>query len=194
MSALEAELAAAARRSCAEAVMLVRRRGLRAAVVARLNVSGEIGLAAMTIEGGGSRWSPEGPDQRLVIAVRDAFGVLIDLVAVASHDPQEWALRTGEGEMLGAALLDAAACAAMAERKPRVRVFSNPIAWLCGLQVEGLDLFPAGVCVVEWEAGLRALRGWASGAHWWSIAGPRSGCAGCSRSAGCRWCTRSQPG
>lgn len=108
----------------------------------------DLGLVQMTISGDGGRWEPHGPDRRLVLAVRERTA-LIDLVALASGARDEWALRTGDGAMLGSDLFWSCQCGA----RQVLRIFDTPFAWLIG----GGD----GICVLEWNeqvlAQLRSL-------------------------------------
>lgn len=140
---LEQELLAASLTPAAAASLEVI--GVPRAVIGRYLL--DLGLVQMTISADGGRWELDGPDRRLVLAVR-ARGVLIDLVALASGARDEWALRTGDGVMLGSDRFWACQCGAV----QTLRIFDTPFAWLIG----GGD----GVCVLEWgEQVLAQLRG-----------------------------------
>lgn len=107
----------------------------------------DLGIGQVSI-GSDGLFVPGGPDRRLLLAVRDASGAVSDVVACASHDPDEWALLTGAGSVLGEDVLEDAA---RAEHGARVRLFGNPIAWLAGAG--------SGACVLDWKgAALSQLR------------------------------------
>lgn len=151
---LESELASASALTQPAGEMLAAL-GVPRPLICRLNIDGEIGLASVSLRGG--HWEPVGPDRRLLLAVRDGLGELIDIAALASHDRNEWALRTGDGWALG---IDhwQAACQADEEAQAkdltardrardarlRLRVFATPFDWLAA--------GGAGICVLEWSA------------------------------------------
>lgn len=119
-----------------------------------LHVTREMGAAMVSIgkarPGRALLYEPVGPDARLILMVRE-YGVPVDLVALASHDPDQWALRRGAGWCLGHDRWVAAQQAALAERITELRVFSTPIDWLRGRG--------AGICVLHWDtAALGQLR------------------------------------
>lgn len=126
--------------------------GVPASFVLDLIYESAIGAARVTVSFGPARntYEPEGPDPRLLLAVLE-FGELVDLVACASHDPDQWALRRGEGWCLGHHCWEAAQRAALEERPAKLRLFSTPIDWLRGAG--------AGICVLDWTpAALGHLR------------------------------------
>lgn len=120
--------------------------GVPAAFVGQLCSAGDLGTARVSLSRDGTRFEPEGPDGRLLLAVREQ-GVLVDVVALAAHDPDQWALRRGEGWCLGYDAWLACETGTLHE----LRLFATPIAWL---QAGG-----AGCCVLDWDIGLRMLRG-----------------------------------
>ena len=65
-----------------------------------LSGAGDLGAARVSLSPDGTRYEPEGPDPRLLVGVREQ-GSLVDVVALASNDPDQWALRTGFGWCLG---------------------------------------------------------------------------------------------
>lgn len=144
---LEAELAGAAAALPFGAVRLLQAMGVPLGTVAQLTGAGAIGRARVEV-GADGRWAPVAQGEpRLVVAVREK-GVLVDLVALSSSDGDSWALRTGEGWLLGyESWLNAQLGA-----NSRLRLHGSPMAWL-GAGGEG-------VCVLDWTRGaLRSLRG-----------------------------------
>ena len=128
--------------------------GVPGALLAELNGRGLIGQARVELSRDGSRFAIGGADARLLLGVTDEAGELVDLVACASHDENQWALLTGYGTMLGAGRLrtvvDAMDEAQLAERPfhARMRVFATPWDWLRG----GGE----GICVLDWGRGALA--------------------------------------
>lgn len=117
--------------------------------LASLLGAGAIGTAQVTVSRAG--WEPGGPDRRLLLAVHDAAGELIDIAAIASHRRDEWALRTGTGWALGMDLIEAAQARSLAEQRTTLRLFASPFDWLAA-QGEG-------ICVLDWcAASLAELR------------------------------------
>lgn len=120
--------------------------------VGALYARGDIGAARVNLSRDGQRFDPHGPTARLLVAVRE-HGRMIDLVAAASHDPDQWALRTGEGWCLGHDILERAERGAFIDGRAELRIFATPIDWLRGRG--------AGLCVLDWNAAalaqLRAL-------------------------------------
>ena len=117
-----------------------------AAFLGQLTGAGDLGAARVALSRDGARWQPEGPDPRLLLGVREQ-GVLVDVAALKSDDPDQWALRRGEGWCLG---YDAwLACETGARRE--LRLHATPIAWL---RVGG-----EGLAILDWDIGLRMLRG-----------------------------------
>lgn len=118
--------------------------GVPSDLIAVLSGAGDIGSARVSLSG--DLWEPDGPDARLLVGVREQ-GVLVDAVAIASHEPDQWALRVGEGWCLGydAWLTCEIGCA------HALRLHGTPLAWL---RAGG-----EGLCVLDWRAGLPLLRG-----------------------------------
>ncbi|GAA3794660.1 hypothetical protein GCM10022600_15080 [Qipengyuania pelagi] len=119
----------------------------------QLVAAGDVAAARVSIHR--PRRGPElfeigGPDARLLIGVREQ-GVLVDICALATHEANQWALRRGDGWCLG---YDAwLACETGAARA--LRIVATPLAWLRG--------GGAGVCVLDWDIGVRMLRGLGEG-------------------------------
>ena len=141
---LRAELAVAGLSASAFARLL--QLGIPAKALAQLCGAGDLAAARVSLSKDGSRFEPEGPDARLLMLVREQ-GVPVDIVALATHDEDQWALRRGEGWCLG---YDAwLRCEiGMAHE---LRVHGTPLAWLRA----GCE----GACVLDWGMGLRQLRG-----------------------------------
>lgn len=154
---LESELAAAAVQLPFAALEMLWGMGADRRFAARLSGLGDLGLARVELAADGASWMPEGPDRRLMIAVRDRDGDLIDIVAVASHRRDQWALRTGDGWALGMDQLDetlqardeaqAHAAGGKPARVVRLRIWASPFDWLAA--------GGRGLCVLDW--GLPAL-------------------------------------
>lgn len=147
---LEFELAQAAAAMPWAAILTLEGLGVSRRSAAAL--VGLIGTGKVELSADGASWVPGGPDARLILAVRDADGDLIDLVAIASHRRDEWALRTGDGWALGLNVLSAIEQArdhaqqladGGARRRPvALRLFANPLDWLAA---DG-----EGLCVLDW--------------------------------------------
>lgn len=122
------------------------------AFVGALNARGRIGAAGVSLSRDGGRYDPHGPTARLLVAVEEE-GEVIDVAALASHDPDQWALRTGMGWCLGHMHWCEAQRAGIEGRAATLRLFSTPIDWLRG--------HGQGICVLDWNAAalshLRAL-------------------------------------
>lgn len=160
---LESELLAAAADMPFGAFKMLLALGAERGFAARLRGAGDLGVARVEVSADGATWEPGGATQRLLLGVRDAGGELIDVVALASHRRDEWALRTGDGWALGLDRLaeaeqarDEALLRAAPGKAPRavhLRVFSSPFDWLAA--------GGAGICVLDWSAmaltSLRAL-------------------------------------
>lgn len=146
---LQAEIMGAAAAMPFSAVQRLIRMGADKRLVAHLTGYGDMGTGNVTLTRNG--WEPEGPDRRLLIAVR-RLGVLLDIVAVASHVRNEWALRTGLGWALGIdAIEDAHAALMRDEKRVRLKLHATPFDWLAA----GGD----GLCVLDWcPASLAELR------------------------------------
>lgn len=115
--------------------------------VNRLLVQGDLARARVLAGKNGLFDLDDGGAPALLIAVREA-GVVIDVCAVQSARPDEWALLRGEGVVLGHRAL--MRCVLGVDDV--LPVFGTPLAWL----VAGC----AGLCVLEWSAGvLGQLRG-----------------------------------
>ncbi|MBX7459538.1 hypothetical protein [Qipengyuania huizhouensis] len=120
--------------------------GIPAKALAQLCGAGDVAATRVALSRDGSRYEPEGPDARLLLTVREQ-GVPVDIVALATHDEDQWALRRGEGWCLG---YDAwLRCETGFAHE--LRVHATPLAWLRG----GCE----GVAILEWDLGLRMLRG-----------------------------------
>lgn len=144
---LEYELACRCAEMPRSALDLLAAMGVDARFALALNSAGSLAVGKMTIEADGARWTPGGPDQRLLLAVREGGG-LVDVLALSSSCRNEWALRRGDGVMLGFDLWAQAQCGAI----DRLRVFSTPFDWMAA-QGEG-------ICVLDWTAeALGMLRG-----------------------------------
>lgn len=126
--------------------------GVPAALVSALHIDGDMALARVDVSRDGSRFSFGGPDKRLILAVRDGTGGVVDLVALSSARPDEWALHLGHADFLGTDCLEQA----VAANWRHLRVFPTPMAWL---RAGG-----RGVCVLDWNIhALNALRGLGTG-------------------------------
>jgi hypothetical protein len=154
---LEAELLAAEMRWPAVAALL--EMGVPRGVLGALTAAGDLAVAQVELARVGT-FAFGGPDRRLILAVRDGFGALDDLVAIASHNADEWALRCRGGVLLGeSALMDAegrvlrhGSGQASVHGRAALRLFGTPLAWLKG----GGE----GICVLDWGRGaLTRLRG-----------------------------------
>jgi hypothetical protein len=146
---LERELLEAAARMPMSAMRRLWAMGAEKRLTARLLGTGNLGIAQVML--GEATWEPEGPDRRLLLAVR-RDGELIDVAALASHARNEWALRTGLGWALGMDLIDDAhrelVCGA---KRLRLRLHATPFDWLAA----GGD----GLCVLDWcQSALSELR------------------------------------
>lgn len=125
--------------------------------IARLCGQGDLATVGVELSRDGSSFDMGGPTRRLLLAVRDEWGEVIDIAALSSTVRDEWALLIGDGWALGLDCLDRAqdhAVRAIGEagpgRKVRgtvLRVYSTPLDWLA----HGGD----GICVLDWSA--RAL-------------------------------------
>lgn len=144
---LEAELAEAAHALPFGAVRLLEAMGVPIGVVGQMTGAGALGRVRASI-GKGGRWEPaEDGEPRLIVAVREQ-GVLVDLAALSSSERDSWALRTGEGWLLGFEHFHAAQLGGA----DRLRLFGNPVDWMAA----GGE----GICVLDWSrAALSALRG-----------------------------------
>ena len=144
---LEAEFAPLALALPLAGIELLVACGVPPGVAAALHARGALGRGWCRERAG--RWEPAalrevGCNPRLLIAVREQ-GVLVDVAALSPTAPDEWALRTGDGQLLGADLLREAEVHGAAAP---LRVFATPLAWLRG------DC--AGICVLRWQADIVA--------------------------------------
>lgn len=146
---LEHEMLAAAAAMPFSAIQKLIRMGADKRFVAELTGYANMGIGRVALTRTG--WEPEGPERRLLIAVR-RLGALLDVVAVASHVRDEWALRTGMGWALGMdAIEDAHIAVGRDEKRVRLKLHPTPFDWLAA----GGD----GVCVLDWcAASLGELR------------------------------------
>lgn len=110
--------------------------------LANLNIAADLGTARVSLSARGTRFELGGPDPRLLLGVRDAAFQLVDLVALASHDENQWSLLHGLHDMLGAWWIEEMHRRMCTERPARLRLFATPWGWLRG--------GGAGVCVLEW--------------------------------------------
>lgn len=125
--------------------------GVPLRTVGEMFVNGDLAVAQVELARGGSRFGFGGPDRRLVIAAR-VHGEVRDLVALASADESQWALRLGAADFLGEEWIDRAAIGACRE----LRLLRTPMDWLRA----GGPGCAGGVCVLDWTpAALAALRG-----------------------------------
>lgn len=124
--------------------------GVPARALAQLTGAGDLAAARVALSHNATRFEVEGPDARLLMLVREQ-GMPVDIVAMATHDPDQWALRRGDGWCLG---YDAWLACEMG-RTFELRVHATPLAWL----QSGCD----GVAILEWNTGLRMLRGLGEG-------------------------------
>ena len=159
LCALRREMAGAG--LTAKAFARVLELGVPARALAQLCGAGDLAAArvslcrptAALLEARGSRvqlFEPEGPDARLLVLVREQ-GIPVDIVALATHDPDQWALRRGDGWCLGYDAWLACETGGAFE----LRVHATPLAWLRS----GCE----GVAILEWNTGLRMLRGLGEG-------------------------------
>lgn len=149
-SALRDELSAFAARMGWAQVKRLLELGVPGAFLAQLTGAGDVAAARVSLANRGAYFEVPGPDARLLLAVRDGFGTLVDLVAFSTSDPDDWALRCGLGAMLGTWTLEEAQRRVCAHGYAQLRIFATPLAWLLG----GGE----GVCVLDWNAGLAELR------------------------------------
>jgi hypothetical protein len=120
--------------------------GMPRDVLNAMVLAGDLARARVAI-GKGGLFEFDGPDAALLIAVREA-GQVIDVCAVRSAQPDEWAVLRGEGWLLG----HAAFLRCLLDGEGELRVRGNPIDWLVG----GAE----GICVLDWSAAaLGSLRG-----------------------------------
>lgn len=121
--------------------------GVPWATIGALNGAGLIGAAMVHVSADGSRLEPEGPDARLLLGV-ESGGHLVDVVACSTTCEDEWAMLTGDGDLLGEAALEHA----VATNARFLRLHATPMAWLRA----GCE----GVVITQWNrAALGALRG-----------------------------------
>lgn len=159
---IEQRLLAACAATPFAAVQQLRAMGIGARRLARLTGDGDLAVARVELSRDGHSWTWQGPTGRLLVAVRDEFAEVIDVVAIASHARDEWALLSGDGWALGLAALaeaeqardeaQAKAEPSKAPRPVRLRVWATPLDWLAH------DC--SGICVLDWahHAALPRLR------------------------------------
>ena len=141
---LRAEMAAAGLSVRAFARVLAL--GVPAAALAQLCGAGDLAACHVALSRDGKWFELEGPDPRLLLAVREQ-GVVVDIAALATHAPDQWALRSGMGWCLGYdAWLDCEI-----GWKHELRVHTTPLAWLQA----GCE----GVAILDWDVGVSHLRG-----------------------------------
>lgn len=147
--ALQLEMTAAAAAMPVAAFRQLVSLGCEQRFAARLLGDCALGVASVTLSRAG--WEPGGPDRRLLLAVHDAAGELIDIAALASHRRDEWALRTGNGWALGLDQVDRAHARTAREKRTTIRLHASPFDWLAA---KG-----EGICVLDWcAASLGELR------------------------------------
>lgn len=139
MSDLEVELASAGAAMPIAAIRQLEAMGVARATAFALHLSGDLGVAMVEVSPDGRRWSPGGPDRRLLLGVREC-GALVDALAISSTARSEWALRCDAGVMLGHDLWLAAAL----EGRGRLRLHGTPMEWLAA----GGDA--GGICILDW--------------------------------------------
>ncbi|NBW12170.1 MAG: hypothetical protein EBR82_29485 [Caulobacteraceae bacterium] len=146
-SALGDWLAGLAVRMPFAAVVALEEMGAPRGVINALLVRGDLARARVTIGKGGLFDFDDGGAPALLLAVREA-GEVIDVCAVQSARPDEWALLRGEGLVLGHRAL----LRCVLGIDDVLPVFGTPLAWL----VAG----GAGICVLDWAPSvLGQLRG-----------------------------------
>lgn len=112
----------------------------------RMLCDGDLARARVRV-GASGLFEWDGGEPHLILGVRE-FGDLVDLVAVRSAAPDEWALLRGDGWVLGHDAL----FMAREGLASNLRVFGTPFEWMRG---DG-----AGICVLDWTAhALGELRG-----------------------------------
>lgn len=113
--------------------------------LAHLTGQGDIGRCRVEYDGSGHYQPERSGDPALILPVIDG-GVLIDLVAFSPKNPNVWALRKGQGLILG---LDYARgiTADWESDAAELRVFANPMEWLYANQ----GGYPTGICVLDWS-------------------------------------------
>lgn len=124
--------------------------GVGLAFANRLLCQGDLARARVSV-GGSGLFEWEGGESHLLIGVRE-LGELVDVVAVRSSAPDEWAMLRGDGWALGHDAL----FMAREGLTDSLRVFGTPFDWLRG---QG-----AGICILDWSAhALGELRGLGAG-------------------------------
>lgn len=112
------------------------------AVIAELTGEADIGRARVEISKSG-HWQPIGSGgiPSVIFPILDG-GILVDLVAFSPRSPDSWALRRGDGWLLGAGNIPGAGDWENGART--VQIFANPLEWLRG--------GASGICVLSWDA------------------------------------------
>jgi len=156
---LAAELATAAERLRASDAGLrsLLDMGVDAGFLCTLYAQGLIGIGQVSL-GRDGLYEPEGPDRRLLLGVCDEFGELADVVALASHDRDQWALRRKAAPVLGVERIDWAMMLGLP-----LRIYGRPLDWLAA-QRDGNgshgEAVRGGICVLDWTPeSLGRLRG-----------------------------------
>lgn len=122
--------------------------GVPASVVGQLTADGDLAVAGVELSRDGNRFEIGGPTRRLLLAVRNGAGEVVDVAALSSSCEDEWALMLGVADLLGEGVLEDT----IAADRREVRLFSTPMAWL---RAGG-----RGICVLDWsKTALGALRG-----------------------------------
>lgn len=137
LNPLEKELGDYAQRLRLKALWMLEAQGVERDLLMAIASAGDFGLCSVNATRG--LWEPDGASPRLIMAVRDEDGFLIDMIALQSADRNSWALRTGDGWVLGADRF----AMVRAEGAGPLPIYGSPIAWLCG-QTDG-------ICILEWN-------------------------------------------
>lgn len=151
MRDIEQELADYALAVPYAAMQLLEAFGTPRSTIARAYGAGWLGMARCSVSRG--LWEPDGDARRLVLAVHDEHGDLIDLLAISSTDRDFWAMRRGDGWLLGAARFHHLRHVDMAGP---MRIFGTPLDWL---KAGGWFAEQPAICVLDWtKSAIAALR------------------------------------
>lgn len=125
--------------------------GVPGRFVAELNARCLIGVGRVRLSPDGARWDPEGGEPRLLMGLTEG-GELIDILALATAQPDRVARRTGAGWCLGEEVIRAAEGDLFGrDQRVTVRLVATPLEWL---RAKG-----RAVWVSDWTAALPHLRG-----------------------------------
>jgi hypothetical protein len=122
--------------------------------LARACAEGALGRARVTYSRDGDLFDlAEGAGETAIILPVTESGVVTDLVAFDPRTPDAWALRRGDGVMLGWDVWHANAhvpqIAGGWREDPAVRLFANPLQWMRG----GGE----GLCLLAWTQSTMAM-------------------------------------